>query len=108
MHSTHQTVLILFFVTFAAIATIIPYCNAKLILLNQYPLAKCLDGSPSGYYFVPATNDAKSSAITLLLNNTRDTFFCIIRVAKPSAIADLPTPGSPINNGLFFLRLDNI
>ena len=25
--------------------------------------------------------------------------------ASPSAIADFPTPGSPINNGLFFLRL---
>ena len=67
MHSTHQTVLILFFVTFAAIATIIPYCNAKLILLNQYPLAKCLDGSPSGYYFVPATNTSVSNRFMVIL-----------------------------------------
>ena len=67
MHSTHQTLLILFFVTFAAIATIIPYCNAKLILLNQYPLAKCLDGSPSGYYFVPATNTSVSNRFMVIL-----------------------------------------
>ena len=31
-----------------------------------------------------------------------------MRSARPSAIADLPTPGSPINKGLFFLRLLNI
>jgi hypothetical protein len=41
---------------------------------------------------------------TRLLNNMRDTFFWIIRKANPSAMADLPTPGSPINKGLFFLR----
>ena len=28
--------------------------------------------------------------------------------AKPSAIAVLPTPGSPINTGLFFVFLDRI
>ena len=32
----------------------------------------------------------------------------MIRNAKPSAIAVLPTPGSPIKIGLFFLRLDKI
>ena len=57
-------------------------------------------------YFVPATKLAKSSVTTRLLNKLRDTFFLIIRKAKPSAIADLPTPGSPIKSGLFFfLRL---
>ena len=57
-------------------------------------------------YLVPATKLAKSKVTTLLLNKIRDTFFWIIRNAKPSAMADLPTPGSPINNGLFFfLRL---
>ena len=28
--------------------------------------------------------------------------------AKPSTIAVLPTPGSPINTGLFFVLRDNI
>ena len=39
---------------------------------------------------------------------TRDTLFCIIRSASPSAIADFPTPGSPISNGLFFFLLLSI
>ena len=55
-------------------------------------------------YLVPATIDAISKATTLLSNNTRDTFLCTILSAKPSTIADFPTPGSPINTGLFFLR----
>ena len=57
-------------------------------------------------YFVPATKLAKSSVTTRLLNKFLDTFFLMIRNAKPSAIADFPTPGSPIKSGLFFfLRL---
>ena len=56
-------------------------------------------------YFVPATKLARSRVITLLPYKTLDTFFCIILNASPSAIADLPTPGSPINNGLFFFLL---
>ena len=39
-----------------------------------------------------------------LLNNTRLTFFSTMRKARPSAIADFPTPGSPIKMGLFFFR----
>jgi hypothetical protein len=30
-----------------------------------------------------------------------------MRCARPSAIAVLPTPGSPISTGLFFLRRDS-
>ena len=57
-------------------------------------------------YFVPATNEARSRVTTRFPNNTRDTFFWTILKAKPSAMAVLPTPGSPINMGLFFfLRL---
>ncbi len=52
--------------------------------------------------FVPATKLAKSSVTTRLLNKFRDTFFWIMRSAKPSAMADFPTPGSPIKSGLFF------
>ena len=48
---------------------------------------------------------AKSRVTTLLLYNILETFFCIILSARPSAIADLPTPGSPINKGLFFFLL---
>ena len=55
-------------------------------------------------YLVPATMDAMSSATTRLPNSTRDTLRCTMRSANPSAMADLPTPGSPISTGLFFLR----
>ena len=55
-------------------------------------------------YLVPATTDDMSSMMTRLSNSTRDTFFCVMRRASPSTMADLPTPGSPISTGLFFLR----
>ena len=59
-------------------------------------------------YLVPATTEVISSDTTRLLNKTRDTFFSMMRKASPSTIADLPTPGSPISTGLFFLRRLNI
>ena len=56
-------------------------------------------------YLVPATSAAKSKEITRLSNKTRLTFLCTIRRAKPSTMAVLPTPGSPIKMGLFFFLL---
>ena len=57
-------------------------------------------------YFVPATKEATSKVTTRLLKRALETFRWVIRKASPSAIADLPTPGSPIRIGLFFfLRL---
>ena len=57
-------------------------------------------------YLVPATIEARSKETTRLSNNMRDTLRCTIRMAKPSTIADLPTPCSPMRTGLFFfLRL---
>ena len=41
-------------------------------------------------YLVPATMEAISRAMTRLSNSARDTFFCVIRSAKPSTIADYP------------------
>ncbi len=70
--------------------------NTAFILSSNWPR-----------YFVPATIDAISKVTIRLLNNIRGTFLCLIRSANPSAIADLPTPGSPISIGLFFfLRLN--
>ena len=60
--------------------------------------------SNSPRYFVPATNDAISRDTTRFPNNIRETLRCMMRKARPSTIADLPTPGSPISTGLFFLR----
>ena len=59
-------------------------------------------------YFVPATRLARSSVITLFPYKILETFFSIILKARPSAIADFPTPGSPIKRGLFFFLLLNI
>ena len=56
-------------------------------------------------YLVPATRLAKSKVTTRLSYKIRDTLRCTMRSARPSAMADLPTPGSPISKGLFFLRL---
>ena len=59
-------------------------------------------------YLVPATKDAKSNVTTLLLWRILETFFWVILSAKASAIAVLPTPGSPIRIGLFFFLLVKI
>ena len=59
-------------------------------------------------YFVPATKLAKSNVTTRLLKRIRETLRFTILKARPSAIADLPTPGSPIKSGLFFFLLLNI
>ena len=68
-----------------------------LILSSNWPL-----------YLVPATREPRSRVSTLLLSNVLETFLCTIFRASPSAIADLPTPGSPIRTGLFFFLLDRI
>src|SRR5713101_5202138 len=54
--------------------------------------------------FAPATNAAKSRATSRLVFNTSGTSPETMRCAKPSAIAVLPTPGSPIRTGLFLVR----
>ena len=42
-------------------------CVSELVLLDGYPLAKCLDGSPSGYYFARATNESASDRFMIVL-----------------------------------------
>ena len=74
-----------------------------LFFINSFNIAfKRSSNCPR--YFVPATTEAMSNATTRFPNNTGDTFFCTIRIANPSTMADLPTPGSPISTGLFFFR----
>ncbi len=53
---------------------------------------------------VPAITAVISSKYTSLLNNLAGTFPSAIFIAKPCAIAVLPTPGSPIKHGLFLER----
>ena len=64
--------------------------------------------SNSPRYFVPATSDPMSSVRTRLFSSVSGTSPVTIRWARPSAIAVLPTPGSPISAGLFFVRRDRI
>ena len=62
--------------------------------------------SNSPRYFAPAINAPMSSDIRRLFLSDSGTSPLIMRKAKPSAMAVLPTPGSPIKTGLFFVRLD--
>ena len=61
--------------------------------------------SNSPRYFVPATIDVTSSDHTFLFFRISGQSSLIIFRARPSAIAVLPTPGSPTIITLFFLRL---
>ena len=60
--------------------------------------------SNSPRYFAPATRDARSRATIRFGFKTSGTSPDTIRPASPSTIAVLPTPGSPISTGLFFVR----
>ena len=53
-------------------------------------------------YLVPATTAVRSSVITRLSKRIGEVRCFTISCANPSTIALLPTPGSPINIGLFF------
>ena len=59
-------------------------------------------------YFVPATTPPRSSEMTRLFHRLREISLLTMRSASPSTMALLPTPGSPISTGLFFLRRQRI
>ena len=61
--------------------------------------------SNSPLYFAPAINKPISKAKIILLFKFSGTSPFTILIAKPSAMAVLPTPGSPTKIGLFFDRL---
>ena len=63
--------------------------------------------SNSPRYFAPASSAPTSSAQTRLPFSPSGTSPATIRCASPSAIAVLPTPGSPISTGLFFVRRES-
>src|ERR1700740_1953046 len=60
--------------------------------------------SNSPRYFAPASMEPRTRATTRLFFRTSGTAPETIRCARPSTIAVLPTPGSPISTGLFFVR----
>ena len=63
--------------------------------------------SNSPRYFEPASSAPMSSAQTRLPFRPSGTSPATIRCARPSTIAVLPTPGSPISTGLFFVRRES-
>ena len=87
-------------------------CNSSI---NKMTSPSCLDksfstafkrSSNSPRYLAPASNEPKSKDKTRLPCRLSGTSRLIIRCAKPSTMAVLPTPGSPINTGLFLVRRD--
>src|SRR5437016_1950247 len=63
--------------------------------------------SNSPRYFEPASSAPMSSAHTRLPFRPSGTSPSTIRCARPSTIAVLPVPGSPISTGLFFVRRES-
>ena len=59
--------------------------------------------SKSPRYFEPAKSAPMSSAITRRSRSDSGTSPSMMRWASPSTMAVLPTPGSPISTGLFFV-----
>ena len=57
---------------------------------------------------VPATSAVRSRSCTSFLRSFAGTSPAAMRSARPSATAVLPTPGSPIRHGLFFVRRERI
>ena len=64
--------------------------------------------SNSPRYFVPATMEERSRDSRRLPRRSSGTCPAAMRWASPSAMAVLPTPGSPMRAGLFFCRRDRI
>ncbi|CPR49812.1 Uncharacterised protein [Chlamydia trachomatis] len=62
--------------------------------------------SNSPRYLAPAIKAPISSTYRCFSFKLSGTSPCTMRRASPSAIAVFPTPGSPINIGLFFVRLE--
>ena len=60
--------------------------------------------SNSPRYLAPAIKAAKSNTNKRLLRKLSGTSPSTMRCAKPSTMAVLPTPGSPIKTGLFLVR----
>ena len=63
--------------------------------------------SNSPRYLAPASIEPMSSAISRLFFSPSGTSPSAMRGARPSTIAVLPTPGSPISTGLFLVRRDS-
>mmetsp|Transcript_13374 Transcript_13374/g.40445 ORF Transcript_13374/g.40445 Transcript_13374/m.40445 type:complete len:227 (-) Transcript_13374:1572-2252(-) len=91
----------------------ISVCTSSIIRIM---LSFCLISSMSFFsrssnsprYLVPATSRPISRVITCLFSMVSGTSPLAISCARPSATAVLPTPGSPMRQGLFFVRRPRI
>ena len=88
-------------VCISSIKTITSPCCAVISFRTAFNLS-----SNSPLNFAPAINNPKSNANNFLPLKLSGTSSLIILSASPSTIAVLPTPGSPIRTGLFFVRLE--
>ena len=69
------------------------------------PITLLILSSNSPLYLEPATMLARSKVTTLLSRSESGTSSLTIICARPSTTAVLPTPGSPIRQGLFLVLL---
>ena len=76
-------------------------CPAEFLMSSSTALSR---SSNSPRYLAPATMDPMSSETTVLSRRLSGTSPATMRWARPSTIAVLPTPGSPISTGLFLVR----
>ncbi len=91
--------------------TIVCSSSMKMITLPSAELISASTAlsrsSNSPRYLVPATSEPTSSAHTRLPSRLPGTSPEVMRWARPSTMAVLPTPGSPISTGLFLVRRDS-
>ena len=74
----------------------------SLFLISAMTLLRRSSNCPR--YIVPATNEPTSSCNTRLSSSGPGISPAAMRCASPSTMAVLPTPGSPMSAGLFFVR----
>ena len=73
--------------------------------LNLPYVAQAMRSSNSPLYLLPATMPERSNTTRRLSFTVSGTIPITMRCASPSTMAVLPTPGSPVRHGLFFVRL---
>src|SRR6195256_1463830 len=94
----------------SALPAPIRVCNSSMKTMMSPSAAEISDrtalrrSSNSPRYLAPATMAPRSSAISFLPFSDSGTSSLTMRSARPSAMAVLPTPGSPIRTGLFLVR----
>ena len=89
-------------------------CSSSMKTIIWSPLSRISSitdfrrSSNSPRYFVPAIIPERSSATRRRPARVSGTSSLTMRWAMPSTIAVLPTPGSPMSTGLFFVRRERI